>query len=154
MDRLTTWNGKKWVLPQGYGTFRKIAERLAAYENIGLEPEEISQTLEAYKRTGLDPEDVEMLKLSYEWEIRKHKAQKLEEEKPMKAYRFTVKAYRERFMEPTLHETHDYYVMADSYEQAHSHVWSMLNKAGWKVEKFLTGEEIIVQDIRSHGEAK
>ena len=81
MDRLTTWNGKKWVLPQGYGMFRKIAERLAAYENIGLEPEEISQTLEAYKRTGLDPEDVEMLKLSYEWEIRKHKEQKEEENK-------------------------------------------------------------------------
>lgn len=43
MDRLTRWNGKKWVLPQGYGTFRMIAERLAAYENTGLEPEEIER---------------------------------------------------------------------------------------------------------------
>ena len=41
MERLTRWTGKKWVLPQGYGTFRQIAERLAAYENTGLEPEEI-----------------------------------------------------------------------------------------------------------------
>ena len=43
MDRLTQWNGKKWVLPQGVGTFRQIAERLAAYENTGLEPEEIQK---------------------------------------------------------------------------------------------------------------
>ena len=40
-ERLTRWNGKKWVLPQGYGAFRRIAERLAAYENTGLSPEEI-----------------------------------------------------------------------------------------------------------------
>ena len=39
--RLTRWNGKKWVLPQGYGAWREIAERLAAYENTGLEPDEI-----------------------------------------------------------------------------------------------------------------
>ena len=38
--RLTRWNGKKYVLPQGR-TWRMIAERLAAYENTGLEPEEI-----------------------------------------------------------------------------------------------------------------
>lgn len=41
MDRLTRWNGKKYVLPQGTGVWREIAERLAAYENTGLEPEEI-----------------------------------------------------------------------------------------------------------------
>ena len=41
MDRLTRWNGKKYVLPQGHGAWREIAERLAAYENTGLEPEEI-----------------------------------------------------------------------------------------------------------------
>lgn len=41
MDRLTRWNGKKYVLPQGPGVWRQIAERLAAYENTGLEPEEI-----------------------------------------------------------------------------------------------------------------
>lgn len=40
MDRLTHWNGKKWVLPQG--CWREIAERLAAYENTGLEPEQIT----------------------------------------------------------------------------------------------------------------
>lgn len=39
--RITRWNGKKYVLPQGAGTFRMIAERLAAYENTRLEPEEI-----------------------------------------------------------------------------------------------------------------
>lgn len=36
--RLTKWNGKKWILPQN--SWREIAERLAAYENTGLEPEE------------------------------------------------------------------------------------------------------------------
>jgi len=37
--RLTHWNGKKWILPQG--AWREIADRLAAYENTGLEPEDI-----------------------------------------------------------------------------------------------------------------
>lgn len=44
MDRMTHWNGKKYVLPstaKGPGVWREIAERLAAYENTGLEPEEI-----------------------------------------------------------------------------------------------------------------
>ena len=41
MERLTHWNGKKYILPQGRGVWREIAERLAAYENTGLEPEEI-----------------------------------------------------------------------------------------------------------------
>lgn len=40
--RLTRWNGKKFVLPQGYGMWRKIADRLAAYEETGLEPEEVA----------------------------------------------------------------------------------------------------------------
>lgn len=39
MARLTKWNGKKWILPQGM--WREIADRLAAYENTGLEPEEL-----------------------------------------------------------------------------------------------------------------
>lgn len=39
MARLTRWNGKKWLLPQG--SWREIADRLAAYENTGLEPAEI-----------------------------------------------------------------------------------------------------------------
>lgn len=46
MERLTKWNGKKWTLPQGRtsageSNWRLIAERLAAYENTGLDPEEI-----------------------------------------------------------------------------------------------------------------
>lgn len=41
MERLTHWNGKKYILPQGRGVWREIAERLAAYENTGLEPEKI-----------------------------------------------------------------------------------------------------------------
>lgn len=46
MERLTTWNGKKYVLPQGRTSdgesfWRIIAERLAAYENTGMTPEEI-----------------------------------------------------------------------------------------------------------------
>ena len=48
MKRLTWWNGSKWILPQGRtsdgeSNWRKIAERLAAYENTGLEPEEIEE---------------------------------------------------------------------------------------------------------------
>ena len=47
-DRLTTWNGKKWVLPQGrtsdgHSYWRIIAERLAEYENTGLTPEAIER---------------------------------------------------------------------------------------------------------------
>ena len=45
MERLTRWNGKKYVLPQGHGVWRKIAERLASYENSGLEPEELTRTI-------------------------------------------------------------------------------------------------------------
>ena len=46
--RLTKWNGKKYTLPQGRNEngesyWRIIAERLAAYENTGLEPEEIEK---------------------------------------------------------------------------------------------------------------
>ncbi len=48
MKRLTVWNGKKYVLPQGRTSdgqsyWRIIAERLAAYENTGLDPEEIEK---------------------------------------------------------------------------------------------------------------
>lgn len=50
MNRLTKWNGKKWILPQGM--WREIADRLAAYENTGLEPEEI-----AALQAADDPED-------------------------------------------------------------------------------------------------
>ncbi len=57
--RLTKWNGKKWVLPQGRTSsgesyWRIIAERLAAYENTGLKPEEIQELF--WKK---DPPDIE-----------------------------------------------------------------------------------------------
>lgn len=45
MNRLTKKSGEKYVLPQGKGSFRRIAERLAAYENTGLEPSEIEQLM-------------------------------------------------------------------------------------------------------------
>lgn len=50
LGRLTRWNGKKWVLPQGRTSdgesyFRIIAERLAAYENTGCTPDEIASML-------------------------------------------------------------------------------------------------------------
>lgn len=48
-ERLTTWNGSKYILPQGrnadgMSNWRRIAERLASYENIG-SPEEIEEKL-------------------------------------------------------------------------------------------------------------
>ena len=48
MERLTKWNGKKWILPQGRTSdgqsyWRIIAETLAAYEDSGLTPEELKE---------------------------------------------------------------------------------------------------------------
>lgn len=45
MERLTVWNGTKWVLPQGRthdgkSYWRLIAEKLSQYENLG-EPEDL-----------------------------------------------------------------------------------------------------------------
>lgn len=65
----------------------------------------------------------------------------------MVIYKFTVDAERERFMEPVLHDTSEHYIAAYSYDQAHSHVWGMLERAGWKVNR-ITGKEIFLQDIR------
>ena len=53
----------------------------------------------------------------------------------MYVYKFTIKATRERFMEPPLHDTSEHYIAAYSYDQAHSHVWGMLNRAGWKIDE-------------------
>lgn len=49
MERITHWNQlrKQWGLPQGPGSFRMIAERLAAYENTGLDPDTIQKMLQA-----------------------------------------------------------------------------------------------------------
>lgn len=51
--RLTTWNGKKYILPQGHGAWRRIADRLAAYENCGLDPEKLNESI--YSRPESDP---------------------------------------------------------------------------------------------------
>lgn len=47
MERLTQWNGEKYILPQGRTSdgesyWRIIADRLAAYENTGMMPSEIA----------------------------------------------------------------------------------------------------------------
>lgn len=47
-DRLTKWNGSKWVLPQGRTSdgqsyWRIIADTLAAYENNGMTQNEIEE---------------------------------------------------------------------------------------------------------------
>ena len=62
MERFTKWNGKKWTLPQGRtsegeSNWRRIADRLAAYENTGLEPEEIEllkRSIMQYKYIKVD----------------------------------------------------------------------------------------------------
>lgn len=46
MERLTRWNGTKWVLPQGRTStgesyWRIIAEKLAAYEDISPDPDKV-----------------------------------------------------------------------------------------------------------------
>lgn len=48
MERLTRWNGDRYILPQGKtedgeSYWRIIADRLAEYENTGLTPEEIME---------------------------------------------------------------------------------------------------------------
>lgn len=65
----------------------------------------------------------------------------------MYIYHFTIKATLERFMEPPLHDTHERYIAAYSYEQAHSYVWGMLARAGWKVDE-IKGRQHILEDIR------
>ena len=59
MNRLTVWNGKKYVLPQGrtsegLSNWRIIAERLAAYENTDLDPEEIEELKKRMPDTSKD----------------------------------------------------------------------------------------------------
>lgn len=58
MNRLTKWNGTKFILPQGRTSdgqsyWRIIAERLAAYENTGMDPEEIEKMKEEKCYTGI-----------------------------------------------------------------------------------------------------
>ena len=65
----------------------------------------------------------------------------------MYVWKFKVTATRERFMEPPLHDTWEEYIAAYSYDQAHTHVWARLNKAGWTLDK-IEAKEIILEDIR------
>lgn len=65
----------------------------------------------------------------------------------MYIYKFIVEAEREQFMERTIHDTSEHYIAAYSYDHAHSHVWGMLERAGWKINK-ITGKEIFLNDIR------
>lgn len=54
MKRLTHWNGKKYVVTNGfgYGQTRIVTDKLAAYENTGLEPYEIELMIEIFKTIG------------------------------------------------------------------------------------------------------
>lgn len=69
----------------------------------------------------------------------------------MSTYKFTVDATRERFMERPLHEHLDYYVAADTRDQAHGHVMRLLRNGGWSVNSVKI-EEIILVDIRGDRE--
>ena len=58
MNRLTKWNGTKFILPQGRTSdgqsyWRIIADRLAAYENTGMDPEKIEKMKEEKCYTGI-----------------------------------------------------------------------------------------------------
>lgn len=66
----------------------------------------------------------------------------------MMIYRFVVKATRERFMEPPLREELAFNFLADSYDQAHSEVFAMLKRGGWKLEKFIEAKSEPLYDIR------
>lgn len=66
--------------------------------------------------------------------------------------KFTVKATREHFMEPDERFTHEWYVVADSYEEASEYVLDRMSNGGWKIESF-NSEKIYVFDVRG-GEEK
>ena len=61
MDRLTKWKDNKYVLPQGRTSdgqsyWRIVTDRLAAYENTGLEPDEIGKKIRVIvKHPGCRP---------------------------------------------------------------------------------------------------
>ena len=60
MERLTKWNGNRYVLPQGRTSdgesyWRIVAEKLAAYENTGLTPEEINDLINKEVKRKLTP---------------------------------------------------------------------------------------------------
>lgn len=45
MGRMTYWNGERWMLKDGIGTFEQVVNRLGAYENTGIEPEKMRAVL-------------------------------------------------------------------------------------------------------------
>lgn len=66
----------------------------------------------------------------------------------MNTYKITVTASRERFMERPLYDVSEWYVVADSREQAHDYVWDRLTgPGGWKIHK-TDIKEIHIFDIR------
>ena len=65
----------------------------------------------------------------------------------MYIYKFIVEAERERFMERPQRDTSERYIAANSYDQAHSYVWKMLERAGWKINR-ITGKKVYLDDIR------
>ena len=55
----------------------------------------------------------------------------------MYIYKFIVEAERiDHHTGNTVHDTSEHYIAAYSYDHAHSHVWGMLEQAGWKIKKF------------------
>lgn len=59
MERLTRWNGLRYLLPQGRTSdgqsyWRLITDRLAAYEDTGLEPDEIMKMKEIMLSQGCE----------------------------------------------------------------------------------------------------
>lgn len=65
----------------------------------------------------------------------------------MLAYKITVTAVRERFMEAPLKDISEHYIAAYSYDQAKQHVEDNMKRGGWKITS-MRSEEVHVQDIR------
>jgi hypothetical protein len=66
-------------------------------------------------------------------------------------YKITVKADCERFMEPTLHDTSEHFIIAYSSDQASLHVTENLRRGGWKITQMDIKEDYIY-DIRDHSD--
>ena len=106
--RLTTWNGAKWILPQGPGSWRQIAERLAAYENTELEPDEI----EALKRPT-----VEMLsntELERAFRIRDHEYMREDAQNILEGHEFPEEKITDDLLDRMVDLFENYESMDDS----------------------------------------
>ena len=71
----------------------------------------------------------------------------------MDIYKFIVKGVRKNFMEPDTHETMEYFLRADSFQQAHTELCMMLKHGGWTAKE-IQGKAIIVIDVRENKEAE